>query len=88
MYIVAHCSADSTARSCAVEGDPEIDTQKVDSTKHVTEYDDETQSAIRKIMFDQNQKMHGKPTSDEMQQHEMLRKAWDAEGTPSPVPCA
>ena len=33
-----------------VKGDPEIDTQKVDSTMRVHEYDAETQGAIRKIM--------------------------------------
>ena len=33
-----------------VKGHPEIDATKVDSTRHVTEYDDETQAAIRKIM--------------------------------------
>lgn len=32
------------------QGDPEIDTQKVDSTMRVEEYDPETQSTIRKIM--------------------------------------
>ena len=38
------------------EGDEEIDTSKVESTKKIEEYDGQTQGAIRKIMFDQNQK--------------------------------
>ena len=46
------------------------------------DYDAETQGAIRKIMFDQHQKRLGKPTSEEMKNEEMLRKAWDAEGSP------
>ena len=41
-----------------------------------------TQGAIRKIMFDQDQKRRNLPTSDEMQNEDMLRKAWDAEGSP------
>ena len=66
----------------ALEGDEEIDTQKVDSTCKLEDYDEGTQAAIRKIMFDQHQKMQGLPTSEEMSQQEMLRKAWDAEGSP------
>ncbi len=66
----------------AVDGGAEIDTQKVDSVRDVYDYDNETQGAIRKIMFDQHQKRLGKPTSDEMKNEEMLRGAWDAEGSP------
>ena len=62
--------------------DEEIDTTKVDSTRDVSDYDGETQGHIRKIMFDQHQKRLGKPTSDEMKNEDMLRKAWDAEGSP------
>ena len=63
-----------------VKGDPEIDTQKVDSTKKVSDYDEETQGAIRKIMFDQNQKRLGLPTSDEMQSNAILERAKYAPG--------
>ena len=66
----------------AVHGDAEIDTTQVDSTREVYDYDDETQGAIRKIMFDQHQKRLGKPTSDDMKNEDMLRAAWDAEGSP------
>jgi hypothetical protein len=38
------------------QGATEIDTTKVDSVKGIDEYDGETQGAIRKIMFDQDQK--------------------------------
>ena len=65
-----------------VKGDPEIDTQKVDSTKKVADYDEETQGVIRKIMFDQNQKRLGLPTSDEMKSNEILEKARYAPGSP------
>ena len=34
------------------------------------------------ILFDQDQKRKGQPTSDEMQNEELLRRAWDAEGSP------
>ena len=42
-------------------GGKEIDTTKVDSVKSIDEYDGETQGAIRKIMFDQDQKAKVRP---------------------------
>jgi hypothetical protein len=65
-----------------VKGDPEIDTQKVDSTMRVDEYDAETQGAIRKIMFDQRQKAQGLPTSDELNTEAMLERAKNLPGSP------
>jgi len=65
-----------------VEGDPEIDTTKVESTRKMEEYDGETQGAIRKIMFDQNQKLQGKPTSDQIRTADIMKDAWNAPGSP------
>ena len=45
---------------------PKIDCTKVDSTMNVSEYDEATQAAIRKIMFDQKQGRLGLPSSDEI----------------------
>lgn len=67
---------------CVLEGDPEIDTTKVESTRKMEEYDGETQGAIRKIMFDQNQKIQGKPSSDQIRTAEMMKDAWNAPGSP------
>uniref|UniRef100_A0A7S4QFH4 CS domain-containing protein n=1 Tax=Ditylum brightwellii TaxID=49249 RepID=A0A7S4QFH4_9STRA len=47
-------------------GDEKIDTTLVDSTRKIGEYDDATQGAIRKILFDQRQERLGLPTSDEI----------------------
>ena len=50
-----------------MEGDdPPIDTTLVDSRRHIQSYDEATQAQIRKIMFDEQQKAEGKPTSDEL----------------------
>jgi len=67
---------------CVLEGDPEIDTTKVESTRSMEEYDGETQGAIRKIMFDQNQKIQGKPNSDQIRTADMMKDAWNAPGSP------
>ena len=63
-------------------GDAEIDATKVESTKRIEDYDAETQGAIRKILFDENQKRKGLLTSDQSVMAEKLRNAWDAEGSP------
>lgn len=65
-----------------IKGDAEIDATKVDNTKGLDDFDPETQGALRKIVYEQNRKARGLPTSEEEQQMEMLRKAWDAEGSP------
>ena len=67
---------------CIVKGDAEIDTQKVDSTRQVSDYDAETQAQIRKIMFDQRQKAKGLPTSEEIQTNDILEKAKGLPGSP------
>lgn len=65
-----------------VKGDTEIDTTKVDSTRHVEDYDEATQAEIRKIMFDQRQKAAGLPTSDEIARDAILEKARHLPGSP------
>ncbi|EGR27818.1 nuclear movement protein related, putative [Ichthyophthirius multifiliis] len=64
------------------KGDPEIDATKVDNTKPLDSFDNETQSALRKIMYEQQRKQMGLPTSEEEKQLELLKNAWNAEGSP------
>ena len=33
-------------------------------------------------MYEQNRKLKGLPTSEEEKQHEMLKQAWNSEGSP------
>jgi hypothetical protein len=47
-------------------GDEKIDTELVDSRRHISDYDEATQGQIRKILFDQNQYHKGLPSSDEL----------------------
>lgn len=70
----------------AIVGHPEIDTSKVDSTQKIDEYDETTQAAIRKIMFEQRQKMLGIDVSVESTAgnvEEMLASALKVPGGPS-----
>lgn len=49
-----------------IEGDEKIDTDLVDSRRHISDYDEATQGQLRRIMFDQKQQEKGLPTSDDL----------------------
>ncbi|CAE7905275.1 BOB1 [Symbiodinium sp. KB8] len=61
--------------NCIAEGEPTIDTSKVEpESSKLEDLDAETRKTVEKMMFDQRQKMMNKPTSDEMRKQEMLQR--------------
>ena len=52
--------------TCVIKGDEEIDKSKIDTTRNISEFDEQTQNDYNRVMFDHQQKLMGKPTSQEM----------------------
>jgi len=52
--------------TAVLEGDAEIDKTKVDTTRDISDFDEQTQSDFQHVMYDHHQKLQGKPTSQEL----------------------
>ncbi|XP_062508121.1 nudC domain-containing protein 3-like isoform X2 [Corticium candelabrum] len=65
-----------------IEGETEIDTSTLDASKDISEFDNDAQAAFRKVVYDHHQKMQGKPTSEEEKMCDVLKQAWDKDGSP------
>lgn len=65
--------------SSVIEGDAKINTQKVEpESSKLSDLDDGTRSTVEKMMFDNQQKQKGLPTSDELEKRNKLKAFMDA----------
>ncbi|XP_052266202.1 nudC domain-containing protein 3-like isoform X2 [Dreissena polymorpha] len=67
---------------CFLTDEPKINVRKIDASRPMTDLDDEAQSKIEEMMYNDRRKKMGLPTAQEEKMHDVLRKAWDAEGSP------
>jgi hypothetical protein len=66
----------------AFKGHKEIDTKKVDNSKRIDEFDNDTQAALNKIVYEQNRKKNGLLTTEEEKKMKAMKDAWDAPDSP------
>uniref|UniRef100_A0A3P9PLW4 NudC domain-containing protein 3 n=1 Tax=Poecilia reticulata TaxID=8081 RepID=A0A3P9PLW4_POERE len=65
-----------------LKGEKEIDINQINRERSMATVDEEEHAVLDRLTFDYHQKQQGKPQSHEMKVHEMLKKGWDAEGSP------
>ncbi|CAH8465057.1 unnamed protein product [Dicrocoelium dendriticum] len=66
----------------AFEGEDKINTRKIDCSRPMHELDEEAQAKIHQLMYDEQRKRQGLPTSEQQRMQDMLAKAWNQEGSP------
>lgn len=65
-----------------LEGEEAIDLSKIDCSRPLDELPEDHIDKVRELQWNQEQKRRGLPTSDEIRNVELLKKAWNAPGSP------
>lgn len=68
--------------NAVLRGEKEIDINQINRERSMATVDEEEHAVLDRLTFDYHQKLQGKPQSHELKAHEMLKKGWDAEGSP------
>ncbi|XP_070706312.1 nudC domain-containing protein 3 [Pempheris klunzingeri] len=68
--------------NAVLKGEEEIDINQINRERSMATVDEEEHAVLDRLTFDYHQKLQGKPQSHEMKVHDMLKKGWDAEGSP------
>ncbi|XP_072310359.1 nudC domain-containing protein 3 [Eucyclogobius newberryi] len=68
--------------NAVLKGEKEIDINEINRERSMATVDEEEHAVLDRLTFDYHQKLQGKPQSHEMKVHDMLKKGWDAEGSP------
>ena len=70
---------------CILLGDDEIDTKKVDNSKSLDQFDNETQGHLRKVLYEQERKRQGLPTTEEAQNYAAMEEIMKKQGAANPM---
>ncbi|KAL0101064.1 hypothetical protein PUN28_018731 [Cardiocondyla obscurior] len=62
--------------------EPKIDLNKIDCSKHFDDMAPEEQMKVQELMWNHQQKILGKPTSEQIKMEATLKQAWNAKGSP------
>lgn len=65
-----------------LSSEEEIDLTKIDSSRQLYDLPESHIAKIHEMQWNQEQKLKGLPTSDEIKNMEILKKAWNVEGSP------
>ncbi|XP_043087369.1 nudC domain-containing protein 3 [Puntigrus tetrazona] len=68
--------------SAVLKGEANIDVNQINRERSMATVDEEEHAVLDRLSFDYQQKLQGKPQSHEIKVHEMLKKGWNAEGSP------
>ncbi|XP_050515658.1 nudC domain-containing protein 3 isoform X2 [Diabrotica virgifera virgifera] len=68
--------------NCLIKSEPELDISTIDCTRPYDELPEHAQVKIEELQWNHERKRLGLPTTEELQVHETLKKAWNAEGSP------
>ncbi|XP_068429964.1 nudC domain-containing protein 3 [Clinocottus analis] len=68
--------------NAVLKGEQEIDINRINRERSMATVDEEEHAVLDRLSFDYHQKLQGKPQSHETKVHNMLKKGWDADGSP------
>ncbi|XP_014484855.1 PREDICTED: nudC domain-containing protein 3, partial [Dinoponera quadriceps] len=62
--------------------EPKIELSKIDCTKYFDDMAQDEQMKVQELMWNHQQKLLGKPTSEQIKMEATLKQAWNAKGSP------
>ncbi|XP_012283179.1 nudC domain-containing protein 3 isoform X2 [Orussus abietinus] len=65
-----------------IEGEPKIELNKIDCSRNLEDLSSTEQMKIQELMWNHQQKLLGKPTSDQINAEKILKQGWNVEGSP------
>ncbi|XP_026461760.1 nudC domain-containing protein 3-like [Ctenocephalides felis] len=65
-----------------LESDTSLDISKMNCSRPLDELSEDAQTLVQEMFWNEAQKSMGKPTTEDIRNRELLRKSWNADGSP------